>query len=92
MQTFVEPFHSCYKDGTNGTRDYRAVSGYILVLFALLLAVDIATRRIPTKFQTYTTFVIVLNTLSVAYALLRPYKHRTANISGVTLPAFIAFN
>ena len=27
IQTFVDTFRGCYKDGTNGTRDYRAVSG-----------------------------------------------------------------
>ena len=35
IQTFVDTFYSCYKDGTNGTRDYRAVSGYILAVCIL---------------------------------------------------------
>ena len=87
IQTFVDPFYSCYKDGTNGTRDWRAVSGYILVLFALLPVVVIATRVLTTSFLIHTTLIIVFNTLTIACALLRPYKYRTANISGVTLPA-----
>ena len=89
MQTFVDTFHGCYKDGTNGTRDYRAVSGYILAIVTLLPAVDITTRALETgnRFLTPTTFIIISTALSVACALLRPYKHRTANISGVTLPA-----
>ena len=48
---------------------------------------DITTRVLATPFLTHTKFIIVFNTLTIACALLRPYKHRTANISGVTLPA-----
>ena len=89
IQTFVDPFHCCYKDGTNGSRDYRAVSGYILAILTFLPAVNITTRVLSTRnrFLTFITFVIIFNALSVACALLRPYKHRAANISGVTLPA-----
>ena len=90
IQTFVDTFHGCYKDGTNGTRDCRAVSGYILVLFAILPVVDITTRVIATPFLTYTTFIIIFYTLTIACALLRPYKHRTANFSGVILPAIFS--
>ena len=30
IRIFVDTFNGCYKDGTDGTGDYRAVSGYIL--------------------------------------------------------------
>ena len=89
IQTFVDPFHGCYKDGTNGSRDYRAVSGYLLAILTFLPAVDITIRAGGTgeQFVILSTFIIISNAFSVAFALLRPYKHRTANISGVTLPA-----
>ena len=41
-KTFIEAFQGCYKDGTNGDRDYRALPGYYLlvrVLFAALFAI-----------------------------------------------------
>ena len=38
-------------------------------------------------FLPFATFIIIFTALSVACALLRPYKHRNANISGVILPA-----
>ena len=38
IKTYVDTFHGCYKDGTNGTRDYRAVSGYLLAMGGLLPA------------------------------------------------------
>ena len=49
IQTFVDTFHGCYKDGTNGTRDYRAVSGYILVVWAFLPAVIIAAIAVSSS-------------------------------------------
>ena len=92
IQTYVDTFHGCYKDRTNGTRDYRAVSGYILAIWALLPAVVIMTRAVTSRnlFLVSTTFTIVFITFSVLCALLRPYKHKTANISGVALPALMA--
>ena len=40
IQTFVDTLHGSYTDGTNGTRDYRAVSGYILAVFAFFPALQ----------------------------------------------------
>ena len=38
LRTFVEVFQGYYKDGTNGTRDYRSFSGLLLFLpFAMML-------------------------------------------------------
>ena len=89
MQTFVDPFHCCYKDGTNGTRDYRAVSGYLLAILMFLPGLKITINALPKRnpFLKFMPFIIIFNALTVACALLRPYKHRTANISGVLLPA-----
>ena len=92
MQIFVDTFHGCYKDGTNGTRDYRAVSGYILVVWAFLPAVIITAIAVSSSnhFLVHITFTIVFIAFSVLCALLRPYKHGTANTSGVALPALMA--
>ena len=88
----METFHGCYKDGTNGTRDYRAISGYILVIWAFLPCVAIIARAVGSSniFVVDITFTIIFITFSVLCSLLRPYKHRMANISGVTLPALMA--
>ena len=88
----MDTFHGCYKDGTNGTRDYRAVSGYILAIWAFLPAVVVTTRSQESRVQflTHVTLIIVYTTLSIACAQFKPYKHRTANLSGVTVSAVIA--
>ena len=44
IKTYVDTFHGCYNDGTSGTRDYRAVSGYLLAMGGLLPALQIEPR------------------------------------------------
>ena len=88
---FTDTFQGCYKDGTNGTRDYRAISGYIL---ATLLVVPLL-QKIITLFILNTTFfwqapIILFTALSIACVVLEPYKHRAANLSGAILPAILA--
>ena len=91
LQTFVDTFHGCYKDGTNGTRDYRAVSGYLLAIWALLPAVMITATALKIEYLfPSVTFTLLFIALTVVCALLRPYKHRAANVSGVTIPATLA--
>ena len=93
LHTFTDTFQGCYKDGTNGTRDYRAISGYIL---AVSLAVPLLLGVMsPVTGHSNTTFLwqipIALSTaLSIACVVLEPYKHRVANISGAILPAILA--
>ena len=90
IRIFADTFNGCYKDGTDGARDYRAVSGYILATCLLIPTIhivmtlqDMATL-IP---SVYTTLFIVL---TVPCAAMRPYKHTAANISGVALLAILA--
>ena len=92
IQTFVDTFHGCCKDGSNGSRDYRAVSGYILIIWVFLPAIEIATATLMYRSQLLLqkVFIIFYTTLTVVCALLRPYKHRNANISGIVLPAIWA--
>ena len=91
LHTFTDTFQGCYKDGTNGTRDYRAISGYIL---ATLLVVPLL-QKIITLFILNTTFfwqapIILFTALSIACVVLEPYKYRAANLSGAILPAILA--
>ena len=57
-------------------------------MLTFLPAVDITAGAVATgnQFLTPTAFIIVFNVLTIACALLRPCRLRTANISGVVLP------
>ena len=95
IRIFADTFNGCYKDGTNGTRDYRAVSGYILATCLLIPTIHIVMTLQHIEFFTpsvYTTLFIVFTVLCAA---MRPYKHTAANLSGVALlaiPALLIFS
>ena len=91
IRTFVDTFNGCYKDGTDGTRDYRAVSGWILAIWVLMPAVEITvTSLLQNILLTAESFFIFFTSLTVLCAALRPYKHTVANISAVALLSLIA--
>ena len=83
IQVYVECFNKSVKDGTNGTRDYRSFSGWLLVLFGffpqVLLALAIAT--LPTNNITNGYYIIALyfSILAFLCALFQPYKENVSN-------------
>ena len=89
IKTYVETFQGCYKDGTNCTLDYRAVSGYQLVVVPFLLAVQgISAKLLPPMFKVIVS-IIVFTVFTILCSLLQPYKRRVANASAVTLLAIM---
>ena len=91
LHTFTDTFQGCYKDGTNGTRDYRAISGYILaVLLAIPLILGVMTQVHANATSFWQVPIILFTALSIACVVLEPYKHRAANLSGAILPAIFA--
>ena len=92
IKTFVDIFHGCYKDGTSGTRDYRAVSGYLLAVFAFFPALQ-TTLHVLLGFNTIYLAVAPLMcfiAVTAAFALLKPYKHTVANSSAVIISTIFA--
>ena len=95
IDTFVNTYQGCYKDGTNGTKDYRSWSGGFLALCVLFIIVgrcigafvEVNNRHPVIELQ---SSIVALITLSVAFAVLRPYKSNIANITGLTLFALLA--
>ena len=66
---FVESFQGQYKDGTNGTPDFRMVSALFLILRVLTLASFMNHNYYSSFDQT-----IVLVSVTCFYAIARPYK------------------
>ena len=94
IDTFVNTYQGCYKDGTNGTRDYRFWSGGLLALgvFCIIVGqccnalVEVNNRHPVLELQ---LSIAAMITLRVAFAVLRPYKSNIANITGLTLFALL---
>ena len=71
LHIFADSFQGCYKDGTNGTRDYRWFAGlHLLLRFILVIIYDTAhyLREITTLATIITSFYMVL------LAVCQPYK------------------
>ena len=74
---FVESFQGQYKDGTNGTRDFRMVSASFLILRILYLTIFMNSH-----YSDPPTSVVACITFASAtgfYALTRPYRSSVKN-------------
>ena len=95
IETFVSTFQSCYKDGLNGTRDYRALSGGILAIFVIILVVQYGSSILVEVGDRHPIIltqaaILILIAFTIMIAVLRPYKSEIANHTGVCLPALLA--
>ena len=93
ITTYVDTFQGCLKDGTNGTRDYRVISGYSLVLlgFFPVMLQYVTIAALPDSFAKEHPniheyiMVIFFPVVTVLCSLVQPYKHWAANASAMTV-------
>ena len=81
IKTYVETFHGSFKDGTNGTRDYRSLSGWLIFLcgwFPLLLYSIVMIVSDNFLIGSYTV-VICFCAIALLCILGQPYKETLAN-------------
>ena len=81
IKIFAEALHSCFKNGLNGTRDYRAVAGFLILAPLLYFAVGLAV----THMMPYRISIIVISVLFLLVSTLivcfRPCKSLIMNLS-----------
>ncbi|CAI8041757.1 hypothetical protein GBAR_LOCUS23169, partial [Geodia barretti] len=82
ITAFAEALHSCFKDGLNGTRDYRALAGGT-VYVALLSSLISRCFRYIFDSGSVSEFVetMVWMTLACVVTYLKPCKSAVANLS-----------
>ena len=81
ITAFAEALHSCFKDGLNGTRDYRALIGAILFLVLIYAAVDSVSQLI-TGYDAADLITIMMWMMFVCGAsYIKPCKSVIANMS-----------
>ena len=68
LQSIVDAFQGHYKDGTNGTRDYRAMASSQFIIRVILA-------------YNYLIHHISLICMSICYLSFRPYKKKYMNIT-----------
>jgi hypothetical protein len=87
LQIFVQTLQNGYKDGTQGTRDWRPMLGGLMVTSIIGCAlVMILLRHLKYNLNIPWPFICFFTTLfTVTFGTLRPYKKRSANNVAVVL-------
>ena len=88
QNTFMDTFHGHCKDGTDGARDFRAVSG--LNIF-VLLAVTFLQICWNTTLDSQPAIPLICSATSFFIALVRPYKKTNANVVASIMFGLTAF-
>ena len=85
LHTFADAFQGCYKNGTNGTFDYRYFAGLYL-LFRIVLLTALITQ------SSYMWLILIsfLVSVSLLFANFRPYKNNYFNIIDCLAFALVA--
>ena len=80
LLTFLDVFQGHFKDGTSGTRDYRAISGVYIILEvyrALVYTKSVLQSGVPTSSDIFLLTVLILTV--VLFAVSHPYKRKWDN-------------
>ena len=89
LHAFADTFNGYYKNGFDGTRDYRYFAGLYLIFRVLPLSVCFQVGIILQYIWGLATVSCVV--VSLLFALLRPYKNNWINIWDSVVFALIAF-
>ena len=75
LHAFADTYNGCYKNGTEGTRDYRCFGGFYLLIHLLYHSVAITW-----KVDSSILLIIVPAVASLIISTFRPYKNNFYNI------------
>ena len=75
LTTFMDAFQGCYKDGTNGTRDYRYFAAVYPIVLCIILG-SLATAL--TRFVLPAALFIIIM-FAIIIVIARPYKSPVHN-------------
>ena len=81
ITAFAEALHSCFKDGLNGTCDYRAMAGATFCIALLLSAISYFTRRFFSGGTSNIIEIVLWMILVCIVSYVKPCKSAVANIS-----------
>ena len=83
VYVFIDTFQGHYKDGTNGSRDYRAASS-ISFLLKILIFFNLSNGHIrhgiPTHSLSIMSYAYILVIISLFYGIIQPCKKKYMNV------------
>ena len=80
ITAFAEALHCCFKDGLNGTPDYRASAGLVILIFPVGSLVNGAVH-IATGYEWSIVTICTFFVVSLLLSQIRPCKSPVANFS-----------
>ena len=90
LKIFVSTYQGWYKDGTDGTRDYRFLSGTLFLAFLIVMAIQmLPTFSNKTPLIPSHTNIIIFLLFTTLVAVLRPHKSEIANTIGICIGAML---
>ena len=89
LNTFMEKFQCCYRDGLDGTKDMRSFSGIYFLLRIIIYFAEIISRA-TLKQDKYLTCGFIFSVTALLVALSRPYKKTYMNIVDTLLLSHVA--
>ena len=81
ITAFAEALHGCFKDGLNGTTDYRALAGLIILILPLFATLNTSPKHVVAGYSCLCFSGFVLLFLSFIISCVKPCKSRVANFS-----------
>ena len=82
LNTFIDSFQGCYKDGTNGTGDYRYFAAFQLVLrLTLSISFSCTSESIVSVYLA----TLAVGVYITSFILCRPYKNEVYNKTDIPL-------
>ena len=86
VTTFVNKFHGCYRNGIDGGRDMRSLSGLYFFIGKLLFVVRL-TRHLFIPNNVWLSYTLLYSSITVLVAYVKPYKKAYMNIFDTVLLA-----
>ena len=81
ITAFAEALHSCFKDGLNGTRDYRALAEATFFGFLIFGAIQYFSLSIVFRVPSQIVKIVLWMILVCIVSYVKPCKSAVANIS-----------
>ena len=82
LQAFLDEFHGCYKDGSNGGLDCR---WFASLYFCLRIALFVVYSVMPSWHEQYIAQILLFLFAALMFSVIRPYREEWINNIDVTM-------
>ena len=89
LNTFIEKFHCCYKDGLDDAKDMRSFSGIYFLLRIIIYSAETISMQ-TLHFNTHFAQGFIFSVAALIVVIFRPYKRTYMNIIDTILLFHIA--